>query len=184
MGRRSELGGRCIGRCNLCLWIWKKVTKIGVRLSHEMEYFPEVRMMLEDVAPPKEKQGLVLWFTGLSGSGKSTIANLVAPQLLAHGRQLTVLDGDVVRTHLSKGLKFSAEDRDTNILRIGYVAAEIAKHRWNGKSVRQSPLSEKTREAVRAMVGTDKFVEIYVATTLEEAEARDVKGLYAKGTRG
>ncbi len=150
---------------------------------HETDYLPAVRTMLEDVAPPKEKQGLVLWFTGLSGSGKSTIANLVAPQLLAHGRQLTVLDGDVVRTHLSKGLTFSAEDRDTNILRIGYVAAEIAKHGGTVMCAAISPF-RKTREAVRAMVGTDKFVEIYVATTLAEAEARDVKGLYAKARAG
>ena len=150
---------------------------------HETDYLPAVRGMLEDVDPPKEKQGLVLWFTGLSGSGKSTIANLVAPQLLAHGRQLTVLDGDVVRTHLSKGLTFSAEDRDTNILRIGYVAAEIAKHGGTVMCAAISPF-RKTREAVRAMVGTDKFVEIYVATTLAEAEARDVKGLYAKARAG
>jgi sulfate adenylyltransferase len=96
---------------------------------------------------------------------------------------LTVLDGDVVRTHLSKGLTFSAEDRDTNILRIGYVAAEIAKHGGTVLCAAISPF-RKTREAVRAMVGTDKFVEIYVATTLEEAEARDVKGLYAKARAG
>ena len=150
---------------------------------NEAVYSEAVLDLLQAVKPAKEDQGLVLWFTGLSGSGKSTIANLVAPQLLAHGRQLSVLDGDVVRTHLSKGLSFSAEDRDTNILRIGYVAAEIAKHHGTVICAAISPF-RKTRDAVRAMVGNDSFVEVFVATTLEEAEARDVKGLYAKARAG
>ncbi len=89
---------------------------------------PEVASILTEAHPPRHEQGFCLWFTGLSGSGKSTTAEILTTRLLEHGRQVTVLDGDVVRTHLSKGLGFSKEDRDTNIRRIGFVAAEIARH--------------------------------------------------------
>ncbi len=132
--------------------------------------------------PPRHKQGFALWFTGLSGSGKSTTAEVLTSLLLERGRSLTVLDGDVVRTHLSKGLGFSAEDRDTNILRIGYVGSEIARH---GGAVICAAISpyRKTRNEARKMVG-ENFIEIYVDTPLEVCEARDVKGLYAKARRG
>src|SRR4029078_2835532 len=89
---------------------------------------PEVAAILSEATPARHQQGFCLWFTGLSGAGKSTTAEILVVKLLEHGRQVTVLDGDVVRTHLSKGLGFSKEDRDTNIRRIGYVAAEIARH--------------------------------------------------------
>jgi len=124
-----------------------------------------------------------LWFTGLSGCGKSTIASALIPMLMEHGRQATVLDGDVVRTHLSKGLGFSKEDRDTNILRIGFVAGEIARHNGTVVCAAISPY-RATRNEARKMAGDDRFVEIFVNTPLEVCEARDIKGLYAMARRG
>ena len=103
--------------------------------------------------------------------------------LLERGRQLTILDGDVVRTHLSKGLGFSKEDRDTNILRIGYVASEIALHNGTVICAAISPYAQ-TRNEVKGMIGHDRFIEVYVDTSLEVCEARDVKGLYAKARSG
>lgn len=130
-------------------------------------------------------QGFVLWFTGLSGSGKSTLTESVAPLLRERGIPVEVLDGDVVRTHLSKGLGFSREDRDTNILRIGFVANLLAR---NGVAVITAAISpyRETREAVRNMVEADggTFVEAHVAATLEDCESRDVKGLYAEARAG
>jgi sulfate adenylyltransferase len=102
---------------------------------------------------------------------------------MEHGRQVTVLDGDVVRTHLSKGLGFSKADRDTNIRRIGYVAAEIVRHGGTVVCAAVSPY-RATRNDVRNMVGKDHFVEIFVDTPLEVCEARDTKGMYAKARRG
>lgn len=144
---------------------------------------PETAQILKETHPPRHKQGLCIWFTGLSGSGKSTIANALSPMLLERGRQATTLDGDVVRTHLSKGLGFSKEDRDTNILRIGFVAGEIARHSGTVICAAISPYS-KTRNEARKMVGEDRFVEVYVNTPLEVCEERDVKGLYAKARSG
>jgi len=144
---------------------------------------PETAQILKETYPPRHKQGLAIWFTGLSGSGKSTIANALSPMLLERGRQATTLDGDVVRTHLSKGLGFSKEDRDTNILRIGFVAGEIARHSGTVICAAISPYS-KTRNEARKMVGEDRFVEVYVSTPLEVCEERDVKGLYAKARSG
>jgi len=144
---------------------------------------PETAKILTDANPPRHKQGLCVWFTGLSGSGKSTIANALVPMLLEHGRQATVLDGDVVRTHLSKGLGFSKEDRDTNILRIGFVAGEITRHNGTVICAAISPY-RKTRNEARKMVGTERFVEVFVDTPLDVCESRDVKGLYARARRG
>jgi sulfate adenylyltransferase len=143
----------------------------------------ETAQILRETYPPRHKQGLCIWFTGLSGSGKSTIANALSPMLLERGRQATTLDGDVVRTHLSKGLGFSKEDRDTNILRIGFVAGEIARHNGTAICAAISPY-RKTRNEARKMVGSDRFVEVYVNTPLEVCEERDVKGLYARARRG
>jgi adenylylsulfate kinase len=130
-------------------------------------------------------QGFVLWFTGLSGSGKSTLTEALAPELKARGCKVEVLDGDVVRTHLSRGLGFSREDRDTNILRIGFVANLLAR---NGVGVITAAISpyRETRDACRAMVesGDTPFIEAHVAASLEECEARDVKGLYAEARAG
>ncbi|MEX0784736.1 MAG: adenylyl-sulfate kinase [Dehalococcoidia bacterium] len=129
--------------------------------------------------------GFVLWFTGLSGAGKSTLTEAIAPVLAERGCRVEVLDGDIVRTNLSKGLGFSREDRDTNILRIGYVANLLAR---NGVAVISAAISpyRETRDANRRLVEADgsSFIEVYAAATLEECEARDVKGLYAEARAG
>jgi sulfate adenylyltransferase len=144
---------------------------------------PETAEILGQMYPARHKQGFCIWFTGLSGSGKSTTAEIVTSLLLERGRQITVLDGDVVRTHLSKGLGFSRDDRDTNILRIGFVAGEIARH---GGAVICAAISpyRTTRNEARKMVGEDRFVEVFVDTPIEVCEQRDVKGLYARARRG
>jgi sulfate adenylyltransferase len=126
--------------------------------------------------------GFCLWFTGLSGAGKTTTADLVVHLLEQRGRTVTMLDGDVVRTHLSKGLGFSREDRDENVRRVGFVATEIVRHGGAVVCALVSPY-RTTREEVRAMVG-DHFVEVFVDTPLEVVRARDVKGLYAGAERG
>jgi sulfate adenylyltransferase len=143
----------------------------------------ETAEILQEMYPPKHEQGLCLWFTGLSGSGKSTTAEILTSQLLERGRQVTLLDGDVVRTHLSKGLGFSREDRDTNILRIGFVAGEIARQGGIVIAAAISPY-RTTRNEVRKMVGDERFVEIFVDTPIDVCEERDVKGLYARARRG
>jgi sulfate adenylyltransferase len=143
----------------------------------------ETAEILSEVHPPKRKQGLNLWFTGLSGCGKSTIASALVPMLMEHGRQATVLDGDVVRTHLSKGLGFNKEDRDINILRIGYVAGEIARHNGTVICAAISPY-RNTRNEASKMAGDGRFIEIYVNTPLDICEERDIKGLYAMARRG
>jgi sulfate adenylyltransferase len=129
------------------------------------------------------RQGVCIWFTGLSGAGKSTTAEALTVLLLEHGRQATVLDGDVVRTHLSKGLGFGKEDRDTNVRRIGFVAAEIVRHGGVVICAAVSPY-QATRNHVRHMIGPDQFLEVFVDTPLEVCEGRDVKGMYAKARRG
>jgi len=144
---------------------------------------PEVAEILAETYPPRHRQGVCIWFTGLSGAGKSTTAEILTDLLLERGRQVTVLDGDVVRTHLSKGLSFSKEDRDVNILRIGYVASEIVRHRGMVLCAAVSPY-RATRNDVRSMVGKDHFVEVFVDTPLEVCEGRDTKGMYAKARRG
>jgi sulfate adenylyltransferase len=144
---------------------------------------PEVAEILAESHPPRHRQGVCLWFTGLSGAGKSTTAEVLTVLLLEHGRQVTMLDGDVVRTHLSKGLGFSKEDRDTNIRRIGFVAAEIVRHGGMVVCAAVSPY-RATRNDVRSMVGTEHFMEIFVDTPLEVCETRDIKGMYAKARRG
>jgi sulfate adenylyltransferase len=123
-------------------------------------------------------------FTGLSGSGKSTVAGRVLVRLLAAGRTATLLDGDVVRSHLASELGFSRADRDTNVRRIGYVAAEITKHGGVALAAPIAPYAA-TRAQVRAMVEAyGRFVLVHVATPLEVCEARDRKGLYAKARAG
>jgi len=144
---------------------------------------PEVAEILGEAYPPRHRQGVCVWFTGLSGAGKSTTADVLVPLLLEHGRQVTVLDGDVVRTHLSHGLGFSKEDRDLNIRRIGFVAGELARHGGVVVCAAISPY-RATRNDVRAMVGNDHFVEVFVDTPLAVCEDRDTKGLYDKARRG
>jgi len=144
---------------------------------------PEVAEVLAESYPPKHRQGFCVWFTGLSGAGKSTTAEIVVSRLLEQGRQVTLLDGDVVRTHLSKGLGFSKEDRDANILRIGFVAAEIVRHGGAVVCAAVSPY-RATRDRVRDMVGSDRFVEVFVDTPLDVCESRDIKGMYAQARSG
>ncbi|MBM4465831.1 MAG: bifunctional sulfate adenylyltransferase/adenylylsulfate kinase [Chloroflexi bacterium] len=144
---------------------------------------PEVAEILAEVYPPRHRQGVCIWFTGLPCSGKSSTAEILTALLLEHGRHVTVLDGDVVRTHLSRGLGFSKEDRDINIRRIGFVAAEIVRHGGTVVCAAVSPY-RATRHDVRNMVGTDHFVEVFVDTPLEVCEQRDAKGMYARARRG
>lgn len=143
----------------------------------------ETGEILAEMYPPRHKQGICMWFTGLSGSGKSTTAEVLTSLLLERGRQVTLLDGDVVRTHLSKGLGFSPDDRDTNILRIGFVASEIARQGGTVIAAAISPY-RATRNEVRKMVGDGHFIEVFVDTPIEVCEERDVKGLYARARRG
>jgi sulfate adenylyltransferase len=147
---------------------------------------PAIQAIVEADRPDPGEQGLVLFFTGLSGSGKSTLARALMDRVLEQGsRTVTSLDGDVVRRNLSAGLTFSKADRETNIRRIGWVAAEISRH--GGVAV-CSPIApfDETRRQVRAMVedAGGAFFLIHVATPLEECERRDRKGLYAKARRG
>ena len=128
--------------------------------------------------------GFTLWLTGLSGSGKTTLAHLLGPELDARGHVVEYLDGDTVRTHLSKGLGFSKEDRDTNIERIGWVASRLTRH---GAAVIVAAISpyEETRQRARAMVEEHgPFVEVFVRASVEECARRDTKGLYAKAFAG
>ena len=129
-----------------------------------------------------DHNGFTVWFTGLSGSGKSTIAEMLYHEFQARGMKTEILDGDIVRTNLSKGLGFSKEDRDTNINRIGFVANLLTR---NGVATICCPISpyKETRDANRELIG--EFVEVYVHATVEElAQNRDPKGLYKKALAG
>ena len=127
------------------------------------------------------KKGFILWFTGLSGSGKTTITKALEPELKARGCKVEILDGDVVRTNLSKGLGFSQEDRNTNIRRIGFVAHLLSRNGVVAMTAAISPY-RAIRDEIRAM--EPNFVEVYVTAPLEVCEGRDVKGLYAKARAG
>ena len=153
------------------------------RLLPEWFTRPKVAEILSESHPPLHKQGVCIWFTGLSGSGKSTTANVLTPLLLQHGRQSSMLDGDVVRTHLSKGLGFSKEDRDINIRRIGYVASEIVRHGGLAICAAVSPY-RATRNDVRNLVGSENYIEVFVDTPLQVCEDRDLKGMYAMARQG
>jgi sulfate adenylyltransferase len=142
----------------------------------------ETAQILRQMYPPRHQQGFCIWFTGLSGAGKTVTAQVLTELLLEHGKQLTMLDGDVIRTHLSKGLGFSKEDRDTNILRIGFVAGEIVRHGGVVVCAAISPYRAARNEA-RQMVG-ENFIMAYMDTPIEVCEQRDTKGLYAKARRG
>ena len=144
---------------------------------------PDTAAILANSYRPNHERGFCMWFTGLSGAGKSTIAEILTIHLMEHGRQVTLLDGDVVRTHLSKGLGFDRKGRDTNIRRIGFVASEIVRHHGVVICAAISPYSA-TRNEVRSMVGDGQFVEIFVDTPIEVCEQRDTKGMYLKARRG
>jgi len=168
-------------------------TKVAQAYADDVQTVPgtgdvteAVARVLDQERPPPDRRGLVVFFTGLSGSGKSTLARALYDRIVESGqRSVTSLDGDVVRRHLSKGLGFSREDRESNIARIGWVAAEIGRH---GGTAICSPIApfDATRQQVRAMVADagGGFVLIHVATPLEECERRDRKGLYAKARAG
>ena len=165
-------------------------TELRRRLAEGLEIpdwfsFPEVVRELRRTHPPRSAQGFTVFFTGLSGSGKSTIANALMVKLMEMGgRPVTLLDGDIVRKHLSSELGFSKEHRDINIRRIGYVASEITK---NGGIALCAPIAPyaATRRAVRGMIESHgAFVEVHVATSLEECERRDRKGLYKLAREG
>jgi sulfate adenylyltransferase len=165
-------------------------TELRRRLREGLEIpdwfsFPEVVQELRRTSPPRSKQGFTVFFTGLSGSGKSTIANALMVKLMEMGgRPVTLLDGDVVRKHLSSELGFSKEHRDINIKRIGYVASEITK---NGGIAICAPIAPytATRRAVREMIEAyGAFIEVHVATSIEECERRDRKGLYKLAREG
>ena len=128
------------------------------------------------------EKGFCLWFTGLSGSGKTTITNVLMKELRRRGSKLEVLDGDVVRQNLSKGLGFSKEDRDTNIRRVAFVADLLSRNGVPVITAAISPYREIRDEARANMDG--RFIEAYVKASVEECERRDVKGLYAKARRG
>ena len=126
-------------------------------------------------------KGFTLWFTGMSGAGKSTLANLLAEELRRRGHNVEVLDGDEIRTHLSKGLGFSKEDRDTNIRRIGYVAKLLSRNGVIAISAAISPYRD-VRDELRAQ--HERFFEVYMHCTIEKLSERDVKGLYKKALAG
>jgi len=128
------------------------------------------------------EQGFTLWFTGLSGAGKTTISKLVAEELRRRGSKLEILDGDVVRENLSKGLGFSKEDRDTNIRRIVFVADLLSRNGVPVITAAISPYREIRDEARRVM--RDRFIEVYVKASVEVCAERDVKGLYEKAFKG
>jgi sulfate adenylyltransferase len=165
-------------------------TELRRRLREGLEIpdwfsFPEVVTQLRRTSPERSKQGFTVFFTGFSGSGKSTIANALMVKLMEMGgRPVTLLDGDVVRKHLSSELGFSKEHRDIDIKRIGYVASEITK---NGGIAICAPIAPyaTTRRDVREMVEAyGAFVEVHVATSIEECERRDRKGLYKLAREG
>ena len=132
-----------------------------------------------------QDRGFVLWLTGLSGAGKTTLAGRLVPELLARGLRVEVLDGDEVRTNLSKGLGFSKEDRDTNVRRIGYVARLLARNGVAAVTAAISPYLEVREEVRRAVEGDGAdFVEVYVECPLRVLAERDVKGLYRKALAG
>jgi len=173
---------------------YKSLFISGTELRHRLENnheipkwfsYPDIVEELHKVYPPKDKQGFTVFFSGLSGSGKSTIANGLLAKLLEHGnRRVTLLDGDIVRTHLSSELGFSKEHREINIKRIGYVASEITK---NGGIAICAPIApfKDSRQFNRSLINqSGTYIQVYVSTPLEECERRDVKGLYAKARAG
>ncbi|MCA9363858.1 adenylyl-sulfate kinase [Candidatus Kaiserbacteria bacterium] len=135
---------------------------------------------------PNGQAGTVVFFTGLSGAGKSTLSTLLAKRLeREYARQVTLLDGDVIRTHLTLGLGFSKEDRDMNVMRAGFVAAEVAKHGGIALCALIAPYHAARRWVRdRVVAQQSAFIEVYVATSLAECERRDTKGLYARARQG
>ncbi|MCB1053752.1 MAG: bifunctional sulfate adenylyltransferase/adenylylsulfate kinase [Acidobacteria bacterium] len=165
-------------------------TELRRRLQHGLAIpdwytYPQVIEELRKAYPERKKQGFTVFFTGLSGAGKSTIANALLAYLMEEGsRPITLLDGDIVRTHLSSELGFSREHRDLNIMRIGFVASEITKNRGIALCAPIAPYAATRRKVRNLIQGYGGFIEVHVATTLAVCESRDRKGLYAKARKG
>ena len=165
-------------------------TDLAERISHGKEVpgwftYPEVLDTLRTIYPPPRERGITLFFTGLSGAGKSTLAKIMYGRFIEEGRRsVTLLDGDVVRSHLSSELGFSKSHRDLNVRRIGFVASEITKNRGVAICAPIAPYAA-TRRDVREMIETHgAMIEIHLSTPLEVCEARDRKGLYARARKG
>jgi len=173
---------------------YKSLSVSGSELRHRLENnheipewfsYPDIVEELHKVYPPKDKQGFTVFFSGLSGSGKSTIANGLLVKLLEHGnRRVTLLDGDIVRTHLSSELGFSKEHREINVKRIGYVASEISKNGGIAICAPIAPFKDSRQFNRKQIQQYGTYIQVYVSTPLEECERRDVKGLYAKARAG
>lgn len=144
---------------------------------------PPVAEILSETYPPRHRQGACIWFTGLHNAGKSTTASVLTTLLQEYGRQVTLLDGDVVRTHFSEGLGYSKEDRDDHVRRMGFVASEIVRHGGIAVCAAVSPY-RATRNDVRSMMENDHYIEVFVDTPLEVCESRDTKGMYAMARKG
>ena len=168
----------------LCGEEFQRRMRAGLKIP-DWYSFPEVLSELHRQSPPRERQGFTVFFTGLSGAGKSTLARALAARLMEMGgRSVTLLDGDIVRRHLSSELGFSKAHRDINVRRIGFVASEITKNRGIAICAPIAPYRQ-TRRDVRTMIeAVGGFVEIHVATPIETCESRDRKGLYAKARAG
>lgn len=179
----AELQGRLQGHAGE-IGIYVRVLSRPEK-SNEVAAYPEVTEELRRLHPPRSKQGFTVFFTGLSGSGKSTVAQVLVAHLLELGdRRVTLLDGDLVRKHLSSELTFSREHRDLNILRIGFVAGEVTRHGGVAVCAPIAPYAAVRRRVREETERVGGFVEVYVATPLEVCEARDRKGLYAKARAG
>lgn len=158
--------------------------KSGKRIP-DWATFPAVMEELQNAYPPPEKQGFTIFMTGLSGSGKSTVAKVLYSKFQEiGGRPVTLLDGDIVRHNLSSQLSFSKEDRDINVRRIGFVAGEITKNRGIAICAPIAPYQNTRREIRKAIEGCGGFVEVHISTSIEECEKRDRKGMYAKARAG
>lgn len=181
--RESDLSGEARG-VNMGGEEFQRRLGAGLKIP-EWYAFPEVVAEISRSNPPRERQGFTVFFTGLSGAGKSTLARALAIRLMEMGeRPVTLLDGDIVRQHLSSELGFSREHRDINVRRIGFVASEITKNRGVAICAPIAPYRQ-TRRDVRTMIeATGGFLEVYVSTPIETCEARDRKGLYAKARAG
>ncbi|MDH5515868.1 MAG: adenylyl-sulfate kinase, partial [Gammaproteobacteria bacterium] len=169
---------------------WLTEQELRYNLEHCLEVpswfsYPDVISELRKVYPPRSRKGLTLFFTGLSGSGKSTLAKILYAKFIEDGsRPVTLLDGDVVRLNLSRELGFSREHRDINVRRIGYVASEITKNNGIAICAPIAPYTAMRRDVREIIEQHGAYVEIHVATPLEECERRDRKGLYAKARAG
>ncbi|MBI72630.1 MAG: adenylyltransferase [Candidatus Marinimicrobia bacterium] len=173
---------------------YKSLSISGTELRHRLENnqeipdwfsYSDIVDELHKVYPPKDKQGFTVFFSGLSGSGKSTIANGLLVKLLEHGnRRVTLLDGDIVRTHLSSELGFSKEHREINVKRIGYVASEITKNGGIAICAPIAPFKESRQFNRKLISNLGTYIQVHVSTPLKECERRDVKGLYAKARAG